>query len=251
MLLLCIEGYGGCVPSRMEKYYQTNDVKSRANKNRDLYRTIYDEAEYSNVEGISVIEKNEKIDIDMIRELINSTNTPKQRETKIRVEEPIIKEVEEEKNYDIRDILDKAKSSRPESEKKLSNTQYNILKNINLNENITVPPVKDEDLKNMIEAISNNSKAGYTTDLFDDLKSIHEPKMAEIINEKMGKEEKEIEIDKSFYTSSLGFTSDDFEDLKDMKESIETNNLLTKILIFILLVVIVTGVMFLIYHFKG
>jgi len=237
------------MPSRMEKYYQATDVKSRTNRNKELYRTIYEEAEYSNVEGISVIERNEKIDIDMIRQLINGANQEmKQREP---IEVPLETDLQspvEEKNYDIRDILDKAKNSRPEVEKRLSNTQYNILKNINLNENVEVPSVKDGDLKSMIEAISTNSKGGYTTDLFDDLKTIHDREMSEIVNESSNNE---VEIDKSFYTSSLGFTKDDFEDIKDMNESIKSNNILTKVLIFILSVVIVTGIMFLIYHFKN
>lgn len=245
------------MPSRMERYYQANEVKRRTTKNQDLYRTIYDEAEYSNVEGISVIEKNEKIDINMIRELINGTsNTSKVKEEKKVYQQPIIEEKEEERNYDIRDVLEQAKQERPEKEKKFSNTQYNILKGINLNETMSAPKnVDDDDLKNMIEAITVNSKGGYTSDLLDDLKSIHDPKMQDLIYEQIEKEKvdskdsEEMEIDKSFYTSSLGFTNDDFEDLKDMKDSIKTNNILTKILIFILLVVLITGIIFLVFHF--
>ena len=58
--IILIERYGDDMPSRMERYYNPPEKKSRASKNKELYRTIYDEVEYSNVEGISVIEKNEK-----------------------------------------------------------------------------------------------------------------------------------------------------------------------------------------------
>ena len=60
--------------SRMDKYYDVNDTKDRTTKNQHLYHTIYDEVEYSDVEGISTIEKNEKIDMDMIINLINKSN---------------------------------------------------------------------------------------------------------------------------------------------------------------------------------
>ena len=58
-------------------------------------------------------------------------------------------------------------------------------------------------------------------------------------------------IDKSFYTSSLGFTSDDFEQLRDIQKSIKTNNRLIKFLVFVLVLAIISGIVFLIYNLKG
>lgn len=253
MVLYYLERYGEYMPSRMERYYNPSEPKSRANKNKELYRTIYDEAEYSNVEGISVIEKNEKIDIDKIRELINGTkNVNKVKPVKNEPSMPLVEEVEEEKNYDIRDVLDKAKSERKAT--RLANTQYNILKNISLDKTSS-NTLSDEELKSMIEAISNNSKNGYTGDLLDDLKSIHDSNLAQEVEEKIEENDEmntkliESNIDKSFFTSSLEFSSDDFDDFKQMKESIKKNNILTKILLFVLLVIIIVGILFLIYHF--
>ena len=240
------------MPSRMERYYSPQEKKSRTVKNKELYRTIYDDVEYSNVEGISVIEKNEKIDLAKIKELINGHNPVEK--PKIVKEEPIIpvEEPQEERNYDIRDVLDKAKSERTSNNK--FNTQYNILKGINLNNESLPSSLSEDDLKNMIETISNNSKNGYTTDLLDDLKSIHDPNLAKEISQTEDDPQNtkliEANIDKSFFTSSLEFSSDDFDDFKEMKESIKKNNLLTKILLFVLLVIIITGVLFLIYHFN-
>jgi len=233
-------GYGDNMPTRMERYYKTEVPKSRTVKNRDLYRTIYDEAEYSNVEGISIIEKNEKIDIDMIKELINGSNN-KPKPTR-EMPERIIKE-ETPKNYDIMDVLSKAKSERTDKERKINDTQYNILKNINLDEDIKAPSnVDEDDLKNMIEAISNNSK-NYTGDLLDDLKTSCDPNLKKEVDNV------EQEIDQSFYTTNVGFSSNDFEDLKEMKDDIKKNNTLTKVLLFILSTVIVTAIIFLVYHF--
>lgn len=239
--------------SRMDKYYDSNDTKARTSRNQQLYRTIYDEVEYSNVEGISIIEKNEKIDLDMIRELINKNNNMqkiKQTPTvspKIEVDETF----DDNKSYDIRDVLSKAKDNRVTDDKRISDTQYNVLKGININDDVAAPEnVKEEDLKGMIEAISSNSKA-YTTNLLDDLKSIYDATMLEKIEEKVEEKpiEKTTEIDRSFYTSTLGFKEEDFEDLKEIKDDVEQNSLLTKILIFVLCLVVVVGVVFLAFHF--
>ena len=237
--------------SRMDKYFDTTETKARTTKNQQLYRTIYDEAEYSNVEGISVIEKNEKIDLDMIKDLINKNNTL----TRVKEEpEPLIIDNEDaedaiEKNYDIRDVLNKAKDNRtPDS--RMMDTQYNILKNINLNENINdIEDVKEEELKDMIEAISNNSK-GYTTNLLDDLKSIYDPTMHDKIAQKIEETQPmQNTIDTSFYTSSMGFKKEDFESSKQADDDVEQNSTLTKILIAILCSIIAFGIIFLVFHF--
>lgn len=239
----------------MDKYYETETPKARTAKNQSLYRTIYEEVEYSNVEGISIIEKNEKIDMDMIKELINRTNDLNKEKVIVRPKTQEVyreEEIDDNRSYDIRDILSKAKDNRVVDNKRISDTQYNILKGININEAMKAPEeVKTEDLKDMIEAISNNSK-GYTMNLLDDLRSIYDPTMQEKIEEKLEEEkpvfEKE-ELDKSFFTNSMGFDEDDFEDLRQIKDDVKKNNILTKILIVILSIIILVGIGFLIFHF--
>lgn len=237
--------------SRMDKYYDVDNTRARTAKNQSLYRTIYEEVEYSNVEGISIIEKNEKIDMDMIRNLINKSNELNEEKTIVRpkkVETYSEDDFEDSRSYDIRDVLSKAKDNRVVDNKRIFDTQYNILKNVN---NQEIEEVKSEDLKDMIEAISNNSK-GYTMNLLDDLKSIYDPTMQEKIEQKLEetKEQPNLEeIDKSFYTGSMGFKDEDFEDLRQIKDNVKANNLLTKILIFILLVIVFVGIGFLLFHF--
>lgn len=220
----------------MERYYQADErIQKRSNKNKSLYDSLYEGAEYSNVEGISIIEKNESVDIEKIKELLNydKKKEEKKPQTPARVyEEP---KIVEEKNYDLKDFLAQAKQDRPEK-KELANTQYNILKNIDLTKNYNEKATEDE-LKKMIESITSNNQTG---DLFDDLKTIHSPNL---------KEEVEEEMDKSLFTSSLGFTSKDFEDLNDIKHEVKKNGILVKILLFVLLVIIVTACIFLGYSF--
>ena len=198
--------------SRMERYYKSSEIKTRSDKNKELYRTIYDEVEYSNVEGISVIEKNEKIDLEMIKELINGSKekkeikTPREEKVQAVIEMPV-----EEKNYDICEVLDRAKSERSDKERKIFDTQYNVLKNPNFSEESNSEKLDENKLKSMIEAISYNSKGGQTTDLLDDLKTIHDPSVQQEVDAKIEQEEKEFQntraidanIDKSFFTEPL------------------------------------------------
>lgn len=220
----------------MERYYQADErIQKRSNKNKSLYDSLYEGAEYSNVEGISIIEQNESVDIEKIKELLNYDKKKEEQkpQTPARAyEEP---KIVEEKNYDLKDFLAQAKQDRPEK-KELANTQYNILKNIDLTKNYNEKATEDE-LKKMIESITSNNQTG---DLFDDLKTIHSPNL---------KEEVEEEMDKSLFTSSLGFTSKDFEDLNDIKHEVKKNGILVKILLFVFLVIIVTSCIFLGYSF--
>ena len=238
----------------MDKYYESNNTKDRTSKNQTLYRTMYDESEYSNVEGISVIEKNEKIDIDMIRELINKSNSVNKERQIVRPKKEIIQisdDFDEDKSYDIRDVLSKAKDERVVDNSKIFDTQYNILKGVNINENLSAPEeVKTEDLKDMIEAISANSK-DYTMNLLDDLKSIYDPDLKGQIEEVEKTKEVVVqeEIDRSFYTTTMGFKEEDFEDLKEIKDDVKQNSIITSVLIVVLSLIIIIGIGFLVFHF--
>ena len=194
----------------------------------------------------------------MIKELINGSKekkeikTPREEKVQAVIEMPV-----EEKNYDICEVLDRAKSERSDKERKIFDTQYNVLKNPNFSEESNSEKLDENKLKSMIEAISYNSKGGQTTDLLDDLKTIHDPSVQQEVEAKIEQEEKEFQntraidanIDKSFFTSIIDLTSADFEDLKEIKENVRKNNILTKVLLFVLSVIVVTGIIFLVYHF--
>lgn len=223
----------------MSKYYYDSAPDSkRSVRNKDLYQNMYEEVEYSNIEGIASIEKTNEIDLNKIREMLRQNESKKQ----IRVFEdlPNIKvEDEEIRNYDIKDILDKAKSNREidNSNHCLSNTQYDILKKINLKDNLEEEYMNASDeLKGLINTITNTSMLNKMGDkelslnMFEEL-SGEENTVSEPLRVEKIKEDKTIELDKSFYTSSLNFNSDDFEDLKEMNEAMQKNNFLIKVLI--------------------
>ena len=107
--------------SRMDRYYK-NDYTSnkRTSRNQDLYKSIYEDTEYSNIEGIANIDRSNEIDIAKIKDMLKSREDYQSgRELKsfIPKEEPVKYETferEEDRVYDIRDILTQAKTNKTE-----------------------------------------------------------------------------------------------------------------------------------------
>lgn len=231
--------------TRMEKYSRNNSASSRSNRNKDLYNDIYTYSKYSNIEGIAEIEKSNQVDITKVKELLESReNYQKQRKYRRLTsdyEEPEKEDVKvtrrfpelEEKNYDIRDVLKEARENKEpdDRERVLRNTQYNILKNIDLKKEVKKEDYTDDedDLKELIQTIHNNSVLNQTaftsTDLLSDLKA-DDTKVGELDNIKELIDQSEMNdqtevksrkvstddtsYDRSFFTSSLKLSKSDF-----------------------------------------
>ena len=258
----------------MERYYQSNEnVKERSKRNASLYREIYEEGEYSNIEGIATIEKSNEIDITKVKELLNDRESYKmEREYRNIIKKepeaeeiPVEDEGTEEKNYDIRDILTKAKALKKD-ENPYHSLKTAPLESVNQVEEKPLPKDEmagEENLEELIHTITNTSllnKMGdkeLSLDLLDDLKptgnTIYDKdgSIRAILDEakeedrKKQEKEKPPEMDQSFYTSSLNFNDEDFEEFHEEKKK---NRLILKILLFIVLVVITTITMLFIYQ---
>jgi len=253
--------------SRMERYYKTRDASRRIVRNESLYQTIYEDETYSNIEGVVATPKANEIDIEKIRELLASHEKQKNQNRKTEREvvtiAPDIKpfEEDEEKNYDIRDVLVKAKDSRETKDdeyRSLKNTEYNILKNIKINHKKDFE--QEEELKELIHTITNTSLLNKMSDdelslnMFEDLKSDtmigDSSSIKAILNEtKEDKLHETGEMDKSFFTSSLGFKDKDFEQLQDLSDSIHKNNKMMRIVLIILFLVVLVILGLIIYNF--
>ena len=256
--------------SRMEKYYKNNtsDTKKRSQKNVDLYRNIYSEGEYSNIEGIATIDKSNEIDITKVRNTIkNRENYKRQKEFRnFRKEDEEIPETTkdfvepEEKIYDIRDILNKAKDKKPEEDtpRSLDNTNYNILKNLKLNNEKEKNKKKDyeeEELKELINTITNTSMLNQMNDqelglnmldLEDTEMQLEASKSVKQLLEQarkyQDKDDTNKNLDKSFFTSSLNFSKDDFEDADEYINKRKSKGTLKRILLFIFLLAITVSI---------
>jgi len=279
--------------SRMEKYYNQNEeFVGRRAKNEKLYREK-DYSVYSSNE--TVIDTNNEIDITKLKNIIqsredyqraksyrNMLNDKKFDYDDIEVEEDSY----EEKNYDINALLQKVKDEKDtldekDKMRKLRNTQYDILSNLDIKSKKTKPAndleQQKEDLKDLINSITNKNSSvnGNISDAEEDndplglLADLHAtsalpidvisnnpdivPPQKDVKDEiKVETKNQDNDDETSFYSDSFTFSKKDFEGLSDLNENVKSNNILITILIVVLIIIIlVIGVLVLdyFYHF--
>ena len=247
--------------SRMDRYTKTestNVPSARSDRNKSLYKQIEQYDSYTNIAGVATIESKNSIDLEKVKELLRSREKFYERK-EIVVEQPKEDVAEEEiRSYDIKALLSKAKENENKEEnqyRSLTSKQQKVLRELNQKnkENKKLKEMDIEELSELVKTISNMesiSEENIDDDdvgLLDDLKSDTMVGDAASIK-KIIDEEKELtsdfnnmEVDKSFYTSSFGFTQRDFEELKDINHKIKKDNkfIITLLIILIVLIIIV------------
>lgn len=178
----------------MEKYenYSTEEM-SRTSRNKHIY-TSNDLNELSRIKtntNVSIISDAPKsIDLDKIRNYLEANNKIEERHQRISLELPREKETivvrKEEKDYDIKKVLERARDSREinyeeDRHRKLNNTQIDILKSIKIREKITeeinedvTSPIdelntEEKTLVDIIQNIQNKNSSASKKELFEDL----------------------------------------------------------------------------------
>ena len=260
-----------------ENKYSNNVGMSRVAKNNDLYKQINDsELDNFNVRSNATVIGNQEreIDVEQIKKILDKRYNDAPKRRSIRIEErPYENNISNEatKEYDLTKVLEKAKDEKIETyeenrAKKLRNTQYNILSNLNIDgdekeEDKTTP---EENLMNLINTITineakkleekENSKNDDVDplDILSDLKGDDDTQVYESIETEVTKiteikeKEKENEVteinnskdeglDNSFYTSNL-FKKNDFEE--DNKDFVDDDKIGVGLKILIVLVVL-------------
>lgn len=205
--------------SRMDRYNE-NCGLSRSNRNTDLYDNLYDDSNYSIKTLEKTISKTNELDLEAIKNMIATEKKYARKVVENKNELP--PEPEEEKNYDINQIMMQARNNYKEDNLKrcLKETPFEI------KEKIEMVRKQNEELENEIEY-----------DLFTDLKStktIDDSSIKDIIEKE--KEDYDENKKQMTMTSTLGFDENDFEELQDMHNSIKQNNILLKIFLIILTV---------------
>lgn len=275
--------------SRINKHNENNEM-SRVSRHESLYKKI-NEGELDNFSvksNATVIGNQEpEIDIEKIKKILDMkySEAPKRKSIRVEPREEENKVIDEipTKEYDLNAFLEKAKDDKEESyeevrAKKLRNTQFDILNNLNIN-NKTVakepdtleekPEMKkaEEDLMDLINTITiNESKIREEKkenleveegmdplNILEDLKGDENTEVYKKIAEEVKAEatknidlddtvldnqDKDNKIDDSFYTQSL-FKKKDFEEDDDFTDS--KMSIWLKILIFLVIVVFAGG----------
>ncbi len=272
--------------SRMDRYYNEDEqFVGRAKKNEKLYKDK-DYSVYSSNE--TIIDTNNEIDITKLKDIIKSREDY-QRAASYRNMlndkkfdyDDIPYEVDdyEEKDYDINALLEKVKSEKENRDgkdevRKLRNTQYDILSNLDIKRKKDVTPPSDEiqkeELQDLINSITHKSEEKESVkedsndplDLLSDLKGIDNTMVTDPIDKQVQEDKinvqnieygnKKDEDETSFYSDSFTFSKKDFEGFQDLQKDVKSGNKLIKILIFFLVLIIIgMGVLILdyFYHF--
>ena len=258
--------------TRIDKFNESTSM-SRVAKNSSLYKEINDsELDNFNVRSnATVIGNQEKeIDVEQIKKILDKryNSAPRRRSIRIEPQEQVSRlDNDDTKEYDLTKVLEKAKDEKVETyeenrAKKLRNTQYDILNNLNLDasdeevkEEKKIDP--EENLMNLINTITINEAKKQESkkddvdplDILTDLKGEDDTQVYDSITtvtkitEIKEKEKEKIDnnkdnntIDNSFYTDNL-FKKKDFEE--DSNDFVDEDKLGIGIKILIALVIIV------------
>lgn len=261
-----------------ENKYSNNVGMSRVAKNDDLYKQINNsELDNFNVRSNATVIGNQEreIDVEQIKKILDKRYNSAPKRRSIRIEERPYENIisdEPTKEYDLTKVLEKAKDEKVETyeenrAKKLRNTQYNILSNLNIEgeEKEEVKATPEENLMNLINTITineakkleeknSNSNDIDPLDILSDLKGDDDTQVYESMETEVTKiteiKEKEKEnnnqitevknknqekLDNSFYTSNL-FKKNDFED--DNKDFVDDEKIGIGFKILIVLVIV-------------
>ncbi len=176
--------------SRMSKYYNSDELNnenedrvliSRSNKNKELYKEVgnLEIENYDSNNNYSVIgTANNEIDIDKIKDMLDKKYKEEPKSKSIgdatQIDLPEIK-LDETREYDINVILKKAKEQKEinyeeERKMKLRNTQYDILKNLDIEEHDE--DEEEDSLEELHEEEKKKAKEDKLKELIDEVEPL-------------------------------------------------------------------------------
>ena len=253
--------------TREDKYFDINNNKSRTEKNKELYEQIKtsDIDKYDVESNTTILDSNTNtIDVDKIRDMLDRKyreNIPEKRFRMEEKEEYIEEKKYDTKEYDINNILEKAREKQDvdydkERLKKVHDTQYDILKNLNIENKETEEfDENEEEIMNLVNTITslemkNSENSGNTTalDLLSDLSDNDSEtvyKTMELDKEQISKKSLE-----NLDTEDLKM-EEKYDDFKELEEDLKSNNIAIKIVIIVFVIlVLIIGFIFINNHFN-
>ena len=246
--------------SRMDRYYENHgDDAKRTNKNSRLYKDLYNNKDYDNVENLN-LSVGKEININDVKDILEKRE--KYRDAKdyriVKPEEPVMRRVryyeeDEPNSHDINEMIGKARVDRPAEEKRrsLEETQVLTLEELISKKSYAKKRKIDKaEMEDLVNTIYDTKMLSEDGGLFDDLKSTGKTVMAPSIKQVLEEAKQEMkeneDMDNSFFTSSLGLKKSDFETEEDDSE--ESNDNTIKFLI-VLAVIFIIVVLFILIKF--
>ena len=245
--------------TRMDKYLSNNSTESRSSRNKKLYDELYNTMNYTNS---VVIDQSKEIDISKIKEIVDNERKLTEKKDfrpEINFDElNVIEEDEEEKVYNINEVLKEAKEKRDiisDASEKRKNSRYEPLTDLDTELKET-KKVYDKILQEETELLdimntltsaktSANIKEAYK-DITAESKKIDKVELKKEEPAAEQPEEKtEVKKTKEYSTNTFIFNKKDFVD-SELEESLKGTNGFIKALIVILTIGILVAAYYII-----
>ena len=238
--------------SRMDKYeFDTEKIPRRTERNKYLYESneVDDYEKFDINSNVSVLKNNAReIDVDQIRDILDKKyrdNIPQRKSIDIpKYEEPTIPvDDEDTKEYDINNVLSKAKEDRvvDYDTMRLNKTAKTdeLVDKINEKYGEDRHSKEEQELRELIDTITNlelksQKQNADLLGLADDTTIIEEPKEEKTSTGIVPKK-----LEEEFYTGNLTVNDDDFDDFSDMQKDIKSNSIFIKVLVFIVILALI------------
>ena len=246
--------------TRMDKYSSNSSTESRSSRNKRLYEELYDTMNYTNS---VVIDQSKEIDISKIKEIVDRERKSNEKEKyrpEINFEElNMVEEDEEEKVYNINEVLKEAKEKRDiisDASEKRKNSRYEPLTDIDteLKETKKVYDKilqEETELLDIMNTLTSAKTSANIKEAYKDItaesklikqEEIEKPEPVEVQPEEEPKEEKKT---KEYSTNTFMFNKKDFVD-SELEESLKGTNGFIKALIVILTIGILVAAYYII-----
>ena len=242
--------------TRMDKYLSNNSNESRSSRNKKLYDELYNTMNYTNS---VVIDQSKEIDISKIKEIVDKErrlNEKKDNRPELNLDDlTMIEEEEEEKVYNINEVLKEAKEKRDiisDASEKRKNSRYEPHMDIDteLKETKKVYDKILQEETELLDIMNTLTSAKTSANIKDAYKDITaESKLVELKQEEPSEEtpeeQKEEKKTKEYSTNTFMFNKKDFVD-SELEESLKGTNGFIKALIVILTIGILVAAYYII-----
>ena len=242
--------------TRMDKYLSNNSNESRSSRNKKLYDELYNTMNYTNS---VVIDQSREIDISKIKEIVDKErrlNEKKDNRPELNLDDlTMIEEEEEEKVYNINEVLKEAKEKRDiisDASEKRKNSRYEPHMDIDteLKETKKVYDKILQEETELLDIMNTLTSAKTSANIKDAYKDITaESKLVELKQEEPSEdtpeEQKEEKKTKEYSTNTFMFNKKDFVD-SELEESLKGTNGFIKALIVILTIGILVAAYYII-----
>ena len=262
--------------SRIDKYKSAeNDItsesgefKSRPSKNQKIYETINSqELENVTIKANSSILTDDahNINIAQVRDMLDKKYRDEYDRKTINIpNESSYDDIEYEqtREYDINQILNNARNDNTKNDyqeerlKKLRDTQFDILKNLDISKKDTMPSsdeVQSMGLMELINTITENELSNTEIDPLDilsDLKGDENTKVITSNEEIKTPDDDTTKNTLNTLTDSIEFNSNDFDDFNDIGKT-KSNRIIAVIILVLLAIGFIAGLFVLLNYLLG